>query len=576
MKLGLYKPLLLLLFITMLVGLVGEVPPGGLGGSSSVHAGEGNLPNEVSAGEVVQDMVVLWARSDKKGKLKFEVSTSAKFKGKNIKVGVRVKDPLVPAKVELTGLSPGTRYYYRVKGPKKTISTGTFETLAAAGTHAGLRFGVLGDHRGDLAPFVSVRNAIPLNLDFFVDLGDTIYADIPSPDLTIPQATTLPEFRIKHQEVYAERLGLNVLGDLRAATSWRATIDDHEVTNDFAGGAPPSSDSRFSFTTEDFINETLLYLNGLQAFREYNPIRAEFYGDTSDPRTANKLKLYRSWQSGSDAAFMMLDARSFRDTELPSVADLADPAQIGAFLVGAFTPGRTMLGAVQLAELKADLLRAQNDGLTWKFVLVPEPIQNLGVFAAEDRFEGYAAERTHLLKFIDDNAVENVVFIAADIHGTIVNNLSYQTAPFGPQIPVDAFEITVSAVAYDAPLGPTVIDILTAQDLLSDAQRTFYDSLPLTGKDDFVESFINLQLGPLGYDPIGLEGSSISSTLLQGDYTAVHYYGWTEFEIDKDSQELTVTTYGIDPYTEADILGDPDAVLARAPTVVSKFVVAPK
>jgi hypothetical protein len=52
-----------------------------------------------------------------------------------------------------------------------------------------------------------------------------------------------------------------------------------------------------------------------------------------------------------------------------------------------------MLGNPQLERLEADLLAAQDDGIVWKFVMVPEPIQNLGPVGAADRFEGYAAER---------------------------------------------------------------------------------------------------------------------------------------------------------------------------------------
>ncbi len=48
-------------------------------------------------------------------------------------------------------------------------------------------------------------------------------------------------------------------------------------------------------------------------------------------------------------------------------------------------------------------------------MLTPEPIQNLGVLIAEDRFEGYAAERTQILKFINDQHIDNVVFVTADI-----------------------------------------------------------------------------------------------------------------------------------------------------------------
>src|SRR5262249_22754605 len=153
-----------------------------------------------------------------------------------------------------------------------------------------------------------------------------------------------------------------------------------------------------------------------QAFQAYNPIQDVTYGATGDPRTAGEQQLYRFNTHGKDAATFVLDTRSFRDQELQNVTNPHDPAQVGAFLANSFNPARTMLGAQQSSALKAILLTAKGLGITWKLVLVPEPIQNLGVVAASDRFEGYAAERTALLKFINDNNITNVVFITADVH----------------------------------------------------------------------------------------------------------------------------------------------------------------
>jgi PhoD-like phosphatase len=222
-----------------------------------------------------------------------------------------------------------------------------------------------------------------------------------------------------------------------------------------------------------------------------------------------------------------------------------------------------MLGRPQLEDLKRDLLSAERDGITWKFITVPEPIQNLGVLAASDRFEGYAAERTEILKFIDDNKISNVVFVAADIHGTVVNNLTYQLAPGGQQIATSAFEISTGSVAFDAPFGQTVAELAAGLGLLTPAQKAFYDSLPIANdaddlpndQDDFIKGIVNDGLRALGYDPVGLSNNLsqanglINAKLLQGDYSATHTYGWTEFNIDAKTQKLVVTTYGIAPYT---------------------------
>lgn len=321
------------------------------------------------------------------------------------------------------------------------------------------------------------------------------------------------------------------------------------------------------------INDSTLYNNGIQAFQEYNPIRNETYGATGDARTAGEVKLYRNQTFGSDAALMMLDARSFRDKELADVNPLSQ-ASVGGLLANSFDPSRTMLGKQQVADLKADLLSAEQNNVTWKFVAVPEPIQNLGVVGAGDRFEGYAAERTEILKFIDDNKIDNVVFLSADIHGTLVNNLTYQLTPFGEQKATNAFEITTGSVAYDAPFGPTVAQLAAAVGLLTPQQKAFYDTLPsIAAKDSFIKSVTNGDLTPLRYDPLGLDDNL--AELLQGDYVATHTFGWTEFEIDQVTQQLLVTTYGIPAYNVGDIANDLTGIVSRTPQIVSQFRVTP-
>ena len=559
------------LLTTLLVSGLQAQAGSTLGGDEAVS----QLPNGVAAGDITPTSVVLWARSENSGQLTFLYGVQPGPLN-NFAVAL-VGNPTIPVKVEIDDLIPGRTYFYIAVDQGGAVGTGLFRTPASPGTLAGLRFGVSGDSRGDLAPYPSIKNAPTRNLDFFLNLGDVIYADYPSPDLPLDQATTVEEFRIKHNEVLSQRLGLNTFALLRRLTSFFTVHDDHDVANDFAGGSHPSTDPRFDFTDEEFINETDLYQFGLQAFHEYNPTKEEFYGDTGDPRTAGKRRLYRFRTFGDDAALCILDARSFRDAGLPPVADVFNPVEVAQFLVDAFNQGRTMLGAAQVQELKADLLAAQNRGITWKFVAVPEPIQNIGVILASDRFEGYAAERSELLGFIKDNGIENVVFIAADLHGTLVNNLSYQTAPLGPQIPVDAFEIITGPSAFNPPLGQTVVNFAVDLGILPPELKAIYDVLPRAIKDGLLASLLNLvQLQPLGYDPLGLQGSTINAELLVGGYAAVHVYGWTEFNIDAGTQELTVTTYGINPYTEEDLMTDPLDVVFRRPQVVSQFGVRPK
>ena len=525
------------------------------------------LPNGVAAGDVDQTSAILWARSTAVGEIVFEYAENSLFTDAET-VAAEVTDPTVPIKIDVRPLIEGTTYFYRVTDAAEVTAEGTFRTPAADGFH-GLRFGVSGDWRGELRPYPSISNVVERDLDFFVALGDTIYADVPSIDFPGEQARTVEEFRIKHNEVYSTRFGRNGLADLRASTALLACVDDHEVTNDFSGGAPPQSDTRFD-QAGDYINETQLWSNGMSVFQEYNPIRDEFYGDTGDPRTSGKRKLYRFRRYGRDAAIMMLDARSFRDQGLPELLEPPGPREFQDYLEASFDPSRTMLGEAQLDELMDDLLFAEEERITWKFVLVPEPIQNLGPILAGDRFEGYAYERTALLSFIEENEIHNVVFIAADIHGTIVNNVAYQRRPGGRQIPTSMFEITTGAVAYAAPFGPTTIAFAPP------AIGNLYERLDRDGQNNLMRVVGNAMLSLYGYPRIGLDWSPVDAQLLDGGYMVVNIYGWTEFEIEAESQCLTVTTYGIDWYSQEELFADSVEVLSRKPTVVSRFRVEPR
>jgi phosphodiesterase/alkaline phosphatase D-like protein len=546
---------------------------------------ENTLPGGVASGDVTQTSAVLWARSTVSGTLSFAYGTDSDLISDTLTVSAEVEDPTLPVKVEISDLTPGTTYYYRATDAAGTSAEGRFVTPAEVGTSTGLRFGVVGDWQ-EPPPYPSLVNVDEQALDFFVQHSDNIYADILTPGVPDAgnQARTLEQFRAKYAEVQSTLLNFNTMADLRAASSVLATIDDHELTDNFAGGAPPAqgSNSKADVFAEfvgdyDYTNDTPIYENALQAFQEYNPLRDEFYEDTgSDPRMDDERKLYRSRTYGSDAAVFITDPRSFRDAQIPPVASLTDTVSIQEFLVATFAPTRTMLGGRQLTQLQADLLQAEEDGITWKFVFISEPVQLFGPLNAEDRFEGYAAERAALLQFIDTNGIDNVVFVAADFHGTIVNNLTYQTAPGEPQIPINAFEIIVGPVAfYSGTFGPAVIDIATAVGLITPEQRALYESLTMPGKDQFVRDLIDAQVQPFGYTPVGLEDFALDVTPEDARYVAAHKYGWTEFEIGATTQALTVTTYGMPRYQYEEYVENPGSVLTQEPEVLSQFVVSP-
>ncbi len=545
----------------------------------------------VGSGDLTNNSVVLFARTDTPGNVSFEYSATPDFSSILGGGAVTVGTDLVPAKLDVTGLAPNQQYYFRATDAGALTRVGAFSTPAPTSVKQPVRIATTTDWQQS-APFPTVRNLPGRNPDVILKLGDTIYADTETRALPgVVQARTLDQFRTKHREIISQSAVSatpnNFMGQVYASAPIFNTIDDHEIVDNFAGGAAPgvSPDAPLVNPGEaplftdavPFVNQTRAYRDAMRAYSEYHPTRSQVWSGTGDARVDGVTKLYRHQDLGGSASVTMLDSRSFRDVQLPPVSNPTDPIAVGGFLASTFTPGRTLLGRPQLDAVKADLLADQASGVTWKIVVIPEPIQNFGVVNAEDRFEGYATERTELLKFIDDNGIDNVVFVAGDFHGTIVNNLSYQvpTAQGLQSIPTNAFEIVTGPVGFfNGRFGPAVANIAAAANLITPEQLAFYNSLPEAGKDAFVRNLVDAQVTPLGYSPVGLEDSGLNATLLQGSYFAAHGFSWTEFDID-ELENLTVTTWSIDAFDDAFALANPEAVLALEPRIVSQFVVAP-
>jgi len=148
------------------------------------------LPNTVASGDVTQTSVVLWVHSIVPGEVTFDYSTFDDFEIVDGYETVEVMDVNQPVKIEISGLIPATQYYYRVTDAQNETASGQFRTPYDLGISAGLRFGASGDWQ-QAPPFPSLKNVPEQNLDFFIKLGDSIYADSETPALPgVMQART--------------------------------------------------------------------------------------------------------------------------------------------------------------------------------------------------------------------------------------------------------------------------------------------------------------------------------------------------------------------------------------------------
>jgi len=173
--------------------------------------------------------------------------------------------------------------------------------------------------------------------------------------------------------------------------------DDHETTNNWYPGEMLISDDRYKVKSS-----SLLAARGKQAFIEYTPIRF----DANDPE-----RIYRSFNYGSSLEIFMLDMRSYRGSNTTN-------RQTAASEETAF------LGNAQVSWLKNKL---QNSKARWKVIasdmpvgLVIEDGKNSGKFENIANGDGPALGRelelAQLLRFIQQNNIQNVVWLTADVH----------------------------------------------------------------------------------------------------------------------------------------------------------------
>jgi alkaline phosphatase D len=383
------------------------------------------FPDGVTSGDVTQSRAILWTRVaglttpeqiKVEGWKNSSLSGPKAFKGKFKPTAAR--DWTV--KIDVTGLQPGKQYWYQFRKDADVSDVGTFKTPPAANSSSDVEFTWTGDSDAfkvnGVNPFnnwETLAAAQGENADFFIYLGDTIYSD--SSNRPGGPATTLNDYRdaYKLQRTYTN------LTNLQKTTSTYPLIDDHEVQNDFAGKT---------------VNPAR-YAAGRQAFMENNPIRET--GLPHDPSCAGD-PLYRTVKWGSEVELFITDQRSCRDADVAAACggDLGptlppavrqsfpfslflSPNPIPGCLAAINNPNRTMLGPVQKAQLKNDLL---NSTATHK-VIVSELAWQQWWALPYDRWEGYGGERSEMLNFIRNNGIDNVEFLTTDNHGTLQNQV---------------------------------------------------------------------------------------------------------------------------------------------------------
>src|SRR5262245_21974930 len=334
------------------LGLVGAYAARGAPAILQPQAARPRIPYGCSVGDVLGDRAIAWSRTDRPARMVVDYATTELIKDVRHAVGpVALEENGFTARLDLQGLPPGQRIFYRVSfqdlqdlGAVSEPANGSFVTpalgrrdvtLAWSADTCGQGWGI-DAARGGMRMYDAMRKAAP---DLFVHVGDTIYADNPLlPEVKLEDGTlwknlvtpakskvaeTLDEFRGNH--LY------NLLDDnVRRFNKEVAQVylwDDHEVRNDWWPGQV-LDDPRYQVKSV-----SLLAARAKRAFLEHVPIR--FNAEESE-------RIYRAFPYGPSLELFALDMRSYRGPN-------------GTNRLAVLNQESALLGDAQLQWLKARL-----------------------------------------------------------------------------------------------------------------------------------------------------------------------------------------------------------------------------
>jgi alkaline phosphatase D len=246
-------------------------------------------------GDVTATSALIWLRAEAGSQVALQFGVDAGFAEFNSTKTFTVDpDADSTAQIPLDNLQPSTRYYYRgAVSDKLPGRIGSFLTAPRPDENAKVSFCFSGDTRESYQPFSVMQAVQTQRPDFFLHLGDTIYADRGG------SAHRLEEFWQK----YRANRNDPYQGNCFATTSVYALWDDHEVADNYVPGNP-------------------LAPIGQKAFLDYWPIRRS----VAEPR-----RIYRSVRWGSAVELFLLDTRQYRD---PKHATMLGAAQCEWLLDG--------------------------------------------------------------------------------------------------------------------------------------------------------------------------------------------------------------------------------------------------
>ena len=346
----------------------------------------------VASGDPTPDGVVIWTKVAAIPEpviqtQAWEVATDENFSSvvANGTVDALASNDLT-VRIEVDGLEPNTYYYYRFTDSEsgQTSQTGRTKT-APIGDVDEMTLAVASCSSIYSGFFNGYRN-IGNNdeIDLMVHLGDYIYDFVDSeeqirvPDPFPENPENLQEWRDRHAYYLLDP-------DLRLARQmhpWVVIWDNHDFGDGTEGGG--------------------------QAFWEYVP-RRDYHSDIE--------RIHRSYAFGNLLDLIMIDIEKFRNI---------DEVAPGEPSVLTNDQRDWLLQELGNSSGKWRIVGNQKMFGGWYSEGIPEwlPIPNAGNVFDDGSWDGFMAERDTVLRFVEENEIDNFIVISGDVHMSFLMDLS--------------------------------------------------------------------------------------------------------------------------------------------------------
>lgn len=355
----------------------------------------------VASGDPLPDRVVIWTRVS--SEVEKEVEVNWKMSSNEAMTQIVQSGKLMTnsnkdftVKTDVTGLEANTKYYYQFEALDEKSPIGKTKTAASQSPEE-VKLAIVSCSNYEAGFFNAYsRIAEREDLDAVIHLGDYFYeyavggygdTSLGRLNLPVGELLSLDDYRTRYS-LYRQDADLQKVHQAHPfITIW----DDHEIANNaYLHGAENHQEGEGDYYKRAAAAK--------QAYYEWLPIR-----ETTPLH-------YRKFQYGNLLDLIMLDERLAGRT---APVDSVDAPNY-------YDENRAILGDKQLNWFLDNL---KNSKASWKVIGNQVLFSNLDMKAANpnwpinlDAWDGYPAERNKIVQFLQQEDIQNLIFVTGDTH----------------------------------------------------------------------------------------------------------------------------------------------------------------